>query len=426
MPKEVWGMTPSGSSRRHVMLAEARVGWSPSSRSMKSPHGGRAAQMLTGTGSVLILGNPDSNLVIERSRIPADAGFRVCWFTWWRPGTRKLATAPWISHVFVSPQIRRGARPLSLLKLRLVFAALQPCVAHVHYALWSAPQAQWMAHLRPLIVTAMGSDIAPSGGLRGDLRESTRYLLDNADVITSKSEFMDRELLAIGPYEKKIRRVTWGMDPDTFRPGLDARELRRKLRIADEDFVFFCARVCDERTQKEVVLRSFADLVKSDGGSATLVVSLYLGDAKIARRLVELADQLGVAERVRFVPEIRMAEMPTYFNLADAVVSVPRLDGMPQTLYQAMACGCYPIISDIPQTRELLDLGCAASVANVGDVESLREQMSCVIGNRDQIHSAGLANRELAVRIASKAEQDGAVLAIYRELLACGGYGARR
>ena len=70
---------------------------------------------------------------------------------------------------------------------------------------------------------------------------------------------------------------------------------------------------------------------------------------ELAMALRRLAVTVGVGHRVRFVPPIPYPEMPLWLNLADAVVMVPRSDGMPNTLWEAMACGAVPVLNRLPQ-----------------------------------------------------------------------------
>ena len=44
-------------------------------------------------------------------------------------------------------------------------------------------------------------------------------------------------------------------------------------------------------------------------------------------------------------------------HAADVFVSVPSSDGTSVALLQAMAAGCFPIVSDLPSQRELIDHG---------------------------------------------------------------------
>jgi glycosyltransferase involved in cell wall biosynthesis len=57
------------------------------------------------------------------------------------------------------------------------------------------------------------------------------------------------------------------------------------------------------------------------------------------------------------VGSIPHAEMPLWQNLAEAVVMVPRSDGMPNSLLEAMACGAVPVLNRLPQYAELIRHG---------------------------------------------------------------------
>ncbi len=368
-------------------------------------------------GNVLIFGNPDSDLAVERSRIPSLGGYKVYWFSWWLPKTPKLKEANWIEGVIVPPALRRGGRPVAALSLFWTFLHLQPCIAHVHYALSNWPHARWIGQLHPLVVSVMGGDVMADQGFHGERVAPTCYLLDRADVITSKSDFLDRTLLAIGPYGGKIRRITWGMDIDQFKPNIGTDALRQRWGLGTDDQVLFCARVCEPRTNKRLVIEAFARCLPQLSKPAKLLISEYLGDPEYCARMRRLVTELGIEENVRFVGKIRLDEMPVYCNLANAVISVAKSDGMPQTLYQAMACGTYPIISDIPQTRELLDLGCELGLTLTNDVSSLAETMAWVVEHGDQARAMGLRNRERMLPIANKQDQERAMIAIYDRLL---------
>ena len=369
-------------------------------------------------GNVLIIGNPDSSLVVERSKVPILGGYKVYWYSTWKPTTHYFQDADWLSGLIVPPKLPRGGRPAFWLNYYWTIFHLQPCIIHVHYALSSWPYARWIGSLHPLIVSVMGGDIMPDQGFHGEAVEPTSYLLEHADVITSKSNFLDQRLLEIGPFQHKLRRVTWGMDIEQFKPGLDVSELRQRLNLEADDIVFFCARACELRTNKHQVIQAFSGCLSKIQRSAKLLVSEYIGvSSEYCAQLHKLVDDLGICEHVRFISEVPYHEMPLYMNLADAVISVPRSDGMPQTLYQAMSCGTYSIISDIPQTHELLELGAELSLTPVNDVDAIACSMEWVVNNHKTARQIGLRNRDRVLKIANQAEQTQIMNEIYDELL---------
>jgi len=370
-----------------------------------------------GRGTVLIVGNPDGKLFIERSRIPAEAGFRVCWFYWRAPATVRLQEADWVRRFVAPPPLGRSSRIVTPTTLYSMFLALQPCVVHVHYPLCTWPQARMLARLHPLVASVMGGDIMPDQGFKDPVADSTRYLLEHADVITSKSRFMDNRLAEIGDLGRKIRRISWGMDVQQFRPGIDEGALRKRYRLHDDDVVLFCARVCEKRTNKEMVVRAFARALTRFKRPARLLISEYLGDEAYCAHLHDVVSKLGIDAHVRFAGEIPTVDMPAAYNLADATISVALSDGMPQTVYQAASCGSYLLLSDIRETRELTEAGISASVVGTQDTAALAKAMVWVVNNREEARKQGAANRDVILPLADKETQDANMVAIYEELM---------
>jgi glycosyltransferase involved in cell wall biosynthesis len=368
---------------------------------------------------VLLLSHPDGKLPVERSKMAADAGFDVTWFWWWKPKLDLVDQATWLSRRVFLPPLGRSRGLVAPARFLFEHLRSQPCVVHLHYALTGADQERWMRLARPLIVTAMGGDIFPDQGFRGEFVEPTTRLLQRADIVTSKSRFMDARLQELGVAPERIRRITWGLDLSRFRSGLDTRALAREHGVSVDDTVFFCPRMCVANSNKDLVLRAFARCVDRVKGKrrAKLLVSEYLGDRACLDSLHRLAGELEVGEHVRFVGEIPSDRMPEYYNLADAVVSVARSDGMPQTVYQAAACGSFLLLGDIPQLAELYDLGVQARRVSVADERELADAMCRVANHRRAARESGLANRAAVLPLADQQQQSQAMARIYEELL---------
>ncbi len=63
-------------------------------------------------------------------------------------------------------------------------------------------------------------------------------------------------------------------------------------------------------------------------------------------------NQLAVRDSVRLLPAVPHKEMARLFRLADITVSPSLHDGTPNSLLEAMACGCFPVAGDIESVRE--------------------------------------------------------------------------
>jgi glycosyltransferase involved in cell wall biosynthesis len=99
------------------------------------------------------------------------------------------------------------------------------------------------------------------------------------------------------------------------------------------------------------------------------------------------------------------------------MVAIPQSDGMPQSLYEAMACGTYPILGNLETYRELIQDGVNGRFVKVGDVEALGEAMHWAAEHSEQRKTAAIINRQRIFEVADKDAQDRIVLSIYEELL---------
>jgi glycosyltransferase involved in cell wall biosynthesis len=363
---------------------------------------------------VLIIANRQSPLIQERGMVGSKGGYEIFWYSFQREemkGLRSfLISAP--NHfgrvsIFCSPFL-----------LRSFIQRIQPGLIHVHYA-YQGLDTLLLARFRPLMVTVMGGDILPDQGFYGYRKWMVKRMLDASDIITSKSRFLDAALNRIGNYGDKIRRVTWGVDTKTFRPGLEVNHLRQKWGIDPEDLVFFCPRICQPFYNKHVTIESFAGYLRKSGSNpkAKLLVAELFAEDAYRRRLRVLVEELKLSEYVRFVGEVPHSEMAAYYNLADIMVATPGSDGLPQSLYEAMACGTYPILGNLSQYQEWIEDGTNGRMVEVGSVSALSEAMGWAAGHPEHRMAAALLNRQKIIQVAEKEIQDRLVNSIYEELL---------
>jgi D-inositol-3-phosphate glycosyltransferase len=97
-----------------------------------------------------------------------------------------------------------------------------------------------------------------------------------------------------------------------------------------------------------------------DHGDAHLVVvggpSGPQGDAEVAR-LVSLVDELGLHDRVIFVPPRPHELLSTYYRAADVCLVPSRSESFGLVALEAAACGTPVVASDVGGLRSLIDHG---------------------------------------------------------------------
>ena len=106
-------------------------------------------------------------------------------------------------------------------------------------------------------------------------------------------------------------------------------------------------RALEPEYKHDVILKAFAILKKKNIPFTLRIV----GDGSMLKSLQKLAIELDIEKEVIFkgrTPNTRVAEL---LHNANFYISMPTTEGVSASLFEAMACGCFPIITDLPGNR---------------------------------------------------------------------------
>ena len=174
----------------------------------------------------------------------------------------------------------------------------------------------------------------------------TRSFANLANAVIVPTPAMRRRLAEIG-VTAHIEVVPSGIDLEHFGAGKMRADVRRKLGAAgDERLLLFVGRLAREKNV-ELLLEALT--------MTTVPARLAIaGDGPERDVLEQRANELGVADRVRFLGAVGREELPDYYASADAFVfaSVSETQGL--VLAEALAAGCPVIAVDTPQARDVL------------------------------------------------------------------------
>jgi glycosyltransferase involved in cell wall biosynthesis len=111
--------------------------------------------------------------------------------------------------------------------------------------------------------------------------------------------------------------------------------------------------------------------------------------------------ELGVQAAVELLPVIQRARMADLFRRSQVAVSPTSHDGTPNTLLEAMACGCFPVAGDLESLREWLTPGVNGLLADPGDPHALADAVLLALERPDLRARARALNLQL---VAERAE----------------------
>lgn len=258
--------------------------------------------------------------------------------------------APVASH---RPWPKSGRRTLSLLLGKRAGEAIAAWLEAVQLkSIWRREKAQvchlhWVngriagaanAGLRPLVVTAYGSDMNSTRNadydpdklvqVRAGLAQTDLFIADSADMVAIAEELAGRPLRSL--------LLPIGIDTDLFRPGYEAEAaaLRAELDIPPGAKVVFSPRIMLPNYRQIELLRGFA----ASGLDGCMVFKAFLSDPDYVEAVRREAEALGIADRIRIVGEFPYERLPVLYAMADLAVGLPARDAFPVTFLEAAAC----------------------------------------------------------------------------------------
>lgn len=222
-------------------------------------------------------------------------------------------------------------------------------IVHSHY--WLSGQVGWLARDRwavPLVHTAHTLAAVKNAALAdGDAPEpplravGEQQVVDEADRLIVNTEDEAHQLVSLHNADpSRIDVVHPGVDLQTFTPG-DKQAARAVLGIAgDTPTVAFVGRIQPLKAP-DVLLRAAAKLP----GVRVLIAGGPSGSGLAAPdTLVRLADELGMADRVIFLPPQSREQLVDVYRAADLVAVPSYSESFGLVAVEAQACGT-PVVA---------------------------------------------------------------------------------
>ena len=292
--------------------------------------------------------------------------------------------------------------PLALPALRAELGRYAPDLVDAHfvpnYGLLGA-----LSGLRPLAVTAWGSDLLISGSPDPLRRARARFVLRRADLVLADAENLAAAARALGAPPDRVRMVPWGADLERFAPGAER-----------EPGLLLSARRHEPVYDLETVLRGVAPVLERHP-HARLVVA---GEGSLRPALERLAAALLPPGRWRFTGRLTREELAALVARAEVYLSASLSDSTSVSLLEAMAAGAVPVVSDIAGNREWVAEGEGARLFPCGDAAALARAVEGVLGDPAWAAATRARNRRVVEERADRRRNLAVIEALFAGLVA--------
>jgi glycosyltransferase involved in cell wall biosynthesis len=167
-----------------------------------------------------------------------------------------------------------------------------------------------------------------------------KWLIRTCDAVICVSEA--ERLALIADFPSVADRVT------VIPNGVDAATIRSANPLPEEAPTVLCVGRLEPYKRIGDVVRAFLDVP----APAQLVI---VGDGAQRDELTALAEQLGLADRVRLVGNVSDADLHRWLRTARVFVSLSEHEAFGMAPVEAACAGARIILSDIPAHREIAD-----------------------------------------------------------------------
>lgn len=140
----------------------------------------------------------------------------------------------------------------------------------------------------------------------------------------------------------------------------------------------------------DLILKAFS-IVKQKSIPFKLTI---IGDGTELKKLKWLAKELKIDNEVNFVGRINNNDIPKFLQQANFYISTPITEGVSASLFEAMASGCLPIVSDLPGNRCWIQQKENGILVTIENEIKLAEEIEWAFKNTDFTKKAIVENRK--------------------------------
>jgi glycosyltransferase involved in cell wall biosynthesis len=212
------------------------------------------------------------------------------------------------------------------------------------------------------------------------------HLFERADHIVAVSDFVRREMNAYSGRESVV--IPHGVDTDLFQPSSAARDkIRQSLGLQPDAPLILSVCALEMRKGVQHVMHALPTIIQN----VPKVQYVVMGDGPDAASLHRLCQQLGLVNRVHFLPA--STEVQSFYQSADVFAIPAKGEASSLASLEALACALPVVASCRPPFAELIQPDCGYLVNEENSVE-LAGILVNLLQDGKKRESMGMAGRK--------------------------------
>ncbi|MEO8253335.1 MAG: glycosyltransferase [Flavobacterium sp.] len=172
--------------------------------------------------------------------------------------------------------------------------------------------------------------------------------------------------------------------------GIDLEKFENKNNSDSDKIQAIVTRSLLPEYRHDIILKAFG-ILHQKGIDFCLTI---IGDGKQIDFLKTIVKELNIENKVIFTGKIPNTELPKLLQESNIYISMPITEGVSASLFEAMACGCYPIVSSISGNQSWINHRENGQLITVDDFEMLANEILWAFENRAIRNEAIIKNRK--------------------------------
>jgi len=231
----------------------------------------------------------------------------------------------------------------------------------------------------PCVSWAIGSDVNTSPGRSAGSYALVKGNVEGTDVVLTESDALRQAILAKWPQARNIHTFYKGIDLRDTRLGVERRaELRAKFGLAEDAICMISAGTVLKAKGVVEFYEAFTRLSQV----LPKLRAIWVGGGPEAEPLRQRVRRDGLADRFQITGHLARSAVLEYMQAADVMAFPSYIEGLPNVVMEALACGLPTVATAVGGTAEVLVHERTGLLVPAQDPAALADAVGRMLANR--------------------------------------------